>query len=147
MVRVLRDGEGGGPAGVVEPPSALSALEGLAERHRAGGLDVTVEVRGEPRPLPPALDGTAYRILQEALTNAALHGDGAARAEIAYGEDAVEIAVVNREAPVGTAREGGGHGIVGMRERAALMGGMLDTGAEGGVFTTRARLPYAPGRP
>ena len=142
MVRVLRDGQGRGAAGVVEPPSGLSALGGLAERHRAGGLDVAVEVRGQPRPLPPALDGTAYRILQEALTNAALHGDGAARVEVGYGGDALEIAVTNREAPDRTAREGGGHGIVGMRERAALMGGTLEAGAEGGVFTTRARLPY-----
>ena len=87
MVKGLRDER---PAGV-EPPSGLSALDGLAERHRAGGLDLRVDVRGRPRPLPPALDGTAYRILQEALTNAAVHGNGSALVEVDYGPDAVEI--------------------------------------------------------
>jgi len=141
MVRVLRDGAA--PGAGVEPPSGLSALGGLAERHRAGGLDVSVDVRGPARPLPPALDGTAYRILQEALTNAALHGDGAARVEVEYGAEALELTVTNRAAPNGAARPGGGHGLVGMRERAALMGGTLEAGREGAVFRARARLPYS----
>ena len=141
MVRVLRDGAA--PGAGVEPPSGLSALGGLAERHRAGGLDVSVDVRGPARPLPPALDGTAYRILQEALTNAALHGDGAARVEVEYGDEALELTVTNRAAPNGAARPGGGHGLVGMRERAALMGGTLEAGREGAVFRARARLPYS----
>jgi signal transduction histidine kinase len=138
MVRGLRDGR----AAAVEPPSGLSALDGLAERHRAGGLDVRVDVRGRPRPLPPALDGTAYRILQEALTNAAVHGEGSALVEVDYGPEAVEITVSNPTARNGAERAGGGHGIVGMRERASLMGGTLEAGAAGGVFSTRARLPY-----
>jgi len=144
MVRVLREGAEPAPgSGLVEPPSGLSALDGLAERHRAGGLDVSVDVRGQARPLPPALDGTAYRILQEALTNAALHGGGPARVEVDYGERALEITVTNPTGSNGVARPGGGHGIVGMRERAGLLGGTFEAGAANGVFRTRARLPYA----
>jgi signal transduction histidine kinase len=142
MVRALRDGAGPGAAGV-EPPSGLSALDGLVERHRAGGLDVSVDVRGPVRPLPPALDGTAYRILQEALTNASLHGDGAARVEIEYGDEALALTVTNRAARNGAARAGGGHGLVGMRERAALMGGTLEARDDDGLFRARARLPYS----
>ena len=77
MVRALRedgtDGEG------VEPPPGLAALDGLVERHRAAGLAVTARSSGSGDALPPAVDRGAYRILQEALTNAARHGDGSAR--------------------------------------------------------------------
>jgi signal transduction histidine kinase len=124
----------------VEPPPGLAALGSLVERHRAAGLDVTSDVSGEPRPLSPAVDRTAYRILQEALTNAARHGDGGARVEIAYGAGALELSVTNPlrpDRPPG----GSGHGIVGMRERAALLGGGLDAGARDGRFLVRARLP------
>ena len=148
MVRVLRDGQGSGAAGVVEPPSGLSALGGLAERHRAGGLDVAVEVRGEPRPLPPALDGTAYRILQEALTNAARHGAGDARVEVVLGDDELALTVANRLRPGGTVRtNGGGYGIAGMRERAARLGGTLEAAPRDGDYRVRARLPLASRRP
>ncbi|MDQ3866048.1 MAG: histidine kinase, partial [Actinomycetota bacterium] len=75
LVRALRD-DGTGGAGGIEPPAGLEALETIAARHRAAGLDVKVEVIGDSRPLPPALDQAAYRILQEALTNAARHGLG-----------------------------------------------------------------------
>jgi signal transduction histidine kinase len=140
MVRALRDGEA---PGAVEPPSGLSALAGLVERHRASGLEVSVDVRGAARPLPAALDGTAYRILQEALTNASLHGDGAARVEIEYGDEALALTVTNRAGRNGAARAGGGHGLVGMRERAALMGGTLEARDDDGLFRARARLPYS----
>jgi signal transduction histidine kinase len=142
MVRALRDG--GGEA-AVEPPSVLSALDGLAERHRATGHDVSVEVRGAARPLAAAVDGAAYRILQEALTNAAIHGDGAARVEVEYAADALEITVTNPVRGNGAERPGGGHGIVGMRERAGLLGGTLEARRDGAVFRTRARLPYGGG--
>jgi len=146
MVRVLRgDGEGDGD-GRVEPPTGLSALEGLTERQRAGGLDVRVDVHGEPRPVAPSVDGAAYRILQEALTNAALHGAGAARVEIRYGPDALEIVVTNPTRTEAPDRGGGGHGVVGMRERADLLGGSLEVASAGGAFSVRARLPYDPER-
>ncbi|HSI30184.1 MAG TPA: hypothetical protein VK951_02530, partial [Miltoncostaeaceae bacterium] len=68
---------------------------------------------------------------------------GAARVEVEYGDEALELTVTNRAAPNGAARPGGGHGLVGMRERAALMGGTLEAGREGPVFRARARLPYS----
>jgi signal transduction histidine kinase len=140
LVRALR--ENGSPEGV-EPPPGLAALETLAERYRGSGLAVTVRVDGSRRPLSPAADQAAYRILQEALTNAALHGRGSAEVEIAFGPSALEIAVTNPTAPGAGGRDGGGHGIVGMRERAHLLGGSIDAGASDGRFRVRARLPYA----
>jgi signal transduction histidine kinase len=140
MVRVLR--EDASQPGEVEPPAGLASLEGLVERHRAAGLDVTSAVHGERRTLPSAVDRGAYRIIQEALTNAARHGNGKARVEIAFGERELDIFVENALDPGRPARtEGGGHGVVGMRERAALLGGMLEAAAREGRFEVRARLP------
>jgi len=142
LVRVLRE-DAAPPAGV-EPPPGLAALTGLVERHRAAGLRLTISSRGERRALPRAVDQGAYRILQEALTNAARHGDGSAGVELEYGAGALDITVAN---PLGAAPvNGGGHGLVGMRERAALLGGSLEAGADEGLFRLHARLPFAAGR-
>jgi signal transduction histidine kinase len=138
FVRVLRE-NGAGPE--VEPPPALAALETLAERHRTSGLAVTVNVNGSRQPLAPAVDQGAYRIIQEALTNAARHGRGDAEVRVAFGPSAVVITVTNRVRP-GSVAHGGGHGIVGMRERASLLGGSLEAGASDGLFRVRAGLPY-----
>lgn len=152
LVRVLRDESGpvaGGPVagGPVEPaPSDTAALEQLIDRHRASGLEVSTAFDGAPRGLPSGVAWAAYRILQEALTNAARHGSGTADVRMSYGPAAVDITVSN---PVGgRGRPGGGLGIVGMRERAALLDGTLEaeTG-EAGTFRLRARLPYAAGAP
>jgi signal transduction histidine kinase len=137
LVRALRE-DGTGPA--VEPPPGLVALDTLAERYRAAGLPLTVVVEGPRRPLAPGVDQAAYRILQEALTNAARHGRGNADVRVAFGPAALELMVTNAATPNGDA--GAGHGIVGMRERASLLGGSLDVGASNGVFRVRARLPY-----
>jgi signal transduction histidine kinase len=128
--------------GTVEPSPGLAALDTLVERHGTAGLIVTVRKHGSRRPLPPGVDQAAYRILQEALTNAARHGDGHAEVEVAYGPSSLELAVSN---PIRSNRDLGGahHGIVGMRERAALIGGSLDAGASNGVFKVQAHLPYA----
>ena len=142
LVRALRDDL---PPGEVEPPPGLAALDALAERSRASGLDVTVTVEGSRRPLSPAVDQAAYRILQEALTNAAWHGRGSADVAIEFAPSSLEIAVTNPAAPDSPARDGGGHGIVGMRERAQLLGGTLEAGADNGAFRLRARLPYGEG--
>jgi signal transduction histidine kinase len=143
LVRVLR--EDGRPddvgRGSVEPPLGLAALETLAERHRSAGLVVDVHTRGSRRPLPPGVDQAAYRILQEALTNAARHGEGSAKVEIAFGTSVLELVVWN-PARGGDANLDAGHGLVGMRERAALLGGSLDVDASNGGFRVRARLPY-----
>jgi signal transduction histidine kinase len=140
LVAALREGESPDDGRLPVEPPGLAALAALTERQRAAGLDVSVEVRGRRRPLAPAVDQATYRILQEALTNAARHGDGSADVDVTFGEDALEITVANpaSDAPVGR----GGHGLVGMRERAALLGGTLEAGAAGGVFRLRARLPY-----
>jgi signal transduction histidine kinase len=138
LVRALREN---GAAPDVEPPPGLAALETLAKRYRRSGLAVTVTVDGSRRPLPPAVDQAAYRILQEALTNAARHGKGEAEVRVEFRPSAVELIVTNG-APPGAAVRGGGHGIVGMRERAFLLGGSLEAGANDGVFHVRARLPY-----
>jgi signal transduction histidine kinase len=139
LVRALRDDL---PPGEVEPLPGLAALEALAERSRASGLDVTVTVDGTRRPLSPAVDQAAYRILQEALTNAAWHGRGSANVAIEFAPSSLDIAVTNPATPGSPARDGGGHGIVGMRERAQLLGGTLETSADNGAFRLRARLPY-----
>jgi len=139
LVRALReDGSSDG----VEPPPGLAALETLAERYRASGLAVSVRVAGTPKVLAPAADQAAYRILQEALTNAALHGGGSAEVELDFGPSMLELAVSNPPAPGSAARDGGGHGIIGMRERAQLLGGSVEAGASDGRFRLRARLPY-----
>jgi signal transduction histidine kinase len=139
LVRALRDGE---PAGA---PPGLAALAALAEAHRAGGLDVTVAVRGEPAALPAAVDQATYGIAREALTNAARHGAGEAAVEVEHAGDALRLTVVNPTPPGWTpAREG--HGLVGMRERAALAGGRLEAGGADGAFRLQAELPLGAGR-
>jgi signal transduction histidine kinase len=136
LVGALRDDSS---ANTVEPPPGLAAVHALVERHRAAGLAVDVRARGTRRPLSPSADQAAYRILQEALTNAARHGQGGAEVEIEYGETGVEIRVVN---PAASGKAEEGHGLIGMRERAALLGGTLHVSAENGSFLLRARLPY-----
>lgn len=140
LVSALREGR----ETEVEPPLGLSGLESLVGRQRAAGLAVDLRVQGDRRALPPALGQAAYRIVQEALTNAARHGEGGASVEVAFGSDALDVLVTNPARP--EAADGEGHGIVGMRERALLLGGSLDAGAADGAFTVRARLPYGGGK-
>ncbi|BAL87622.1 putative two-component system sensor kinase [Actinoplanes missouriensis 431] len=215
MVRALRHGS----APALPAPAGTDALEQLVDRHRESGLQVTARVEGERRWLPSGVAWAAYRILQEALTNAARHGSGTADVRMTYGPATVDIVVRN---PVGNARDpvgsvrdltgdagesvgsvrglagdaggsagslhglagdaggsagslrglagdggaavsnvrdpggmihrpGGGMGLVGMRERVALLDGTLETGADGpdspdgpDMFRLTARLPYIP---
>jgi signal transduction histidine kinase len=128
----------------VEPPPGLAALEALLQRHRDSGLDVTATVAGERRALSPGVDRAAYRILQDALTNAARHGAGAARVEVAFGPSALDLTVANPVLDGRAARPaGGGHGVIGMSERAAALGGSLEAGVRDGRFEVHARLPFA----
>ncbi|WP_037497271.1 sensor histidine kinase [Solirubrobacter soli] len=135
LVGALRGAEEPG----VEPPPGLAALDTLLERHRRAGLDVTTTIEGEPRALRPGVDRGAYRILQEALTNSARHGRGAARVGIAFGAGALDLTVDNPVDPGRAMRAG--HGLTGMRERAALLGGSLETIDRDGRFRLHARLP------
>jgi signal transduction histidine kinase len=144
LVRVLREDRALGDR--VEAPPGLAALDALVQRHRAAGLAVTAHLAGPRLPLAPGVDRAAYRIIQEALTNAARHGNGNAQLDIAFAPGALEIAIANPTLRDPAARvAGGGRGIVGMRERAALLGGSLEAGASDGVFRVRARLPYGDG--
>jgi signal transduction histidine kinase len=141
IVGNLRDGSGlVGEA--VEAPPGLASFGTLVAGHAAAGLEVGVGVAGTPRSLGGAADQAAYRILQEALTNAARHGAGSARVELAFGDAAVELTVTNPVGPDPVPRSSGGHGLVGMRERAALLDGSLDAGRVNGAFRVRARIPY-----
>jgi signal transduction histidine kinase len=140
LVGTLREGDAA--SRVVEAPPGLASLDTLIAHHRAAGLEVTLDTAGAPRPLCAAADQAAYRILQEALTNAARHGAGSARIELAFGDAAVQLSVTNPVPVRGVPRSGGGHGLVGMQERAALLGGSLDAERSNGAFRLRARIPY-----
>jgi signal transduction histidine kinase len=122
----------------------LADLEQLLSGVREAGLPVTLRVEGAPRPLPPTIDLSAYRIVQKALTNTLKHaGPACAEVTVRYDDGlvALEIADTGR-GPDGV--RGTGHGLVGMRERTAMLGGELEAaGAGGGGFTVRARLPVA----
>jgi signal transduction histidine kinase len=126
-----------------QTPIGLAALDGLLKRHRDAGLHVDLAVGGDRRLLAPATDQAAYRILQESLTNALRHGDGGARVKLVYDDDALEIRVANESR--GNVPAPPGHGIVGMRERASLLGGSFSVESMNGLFRVRARLPYSGG--
>jgi signal transduction histidine kinase len=133
-----------------EPQPGMAGLEALVERARGAGLPVALRVDGERPDVSQGLDLAAYRIVQEALTNALRHAGGApAEVLVRYGPDVIELEVADRgRGPAGPPATGGGddrlvgHGLVGMRERAQLYGGELHAGPRaGGGFAVRARLP------
>jgi signal transduction histidine kinase len=124
------------------PQPSLTELDALVAGVREAGLAVELEVVGDPIALAPGVDLSAYRIVQEALTNALKHaGPARARVIVRYSDDAVELEVSD-DGPGGVDAPGTGHGLVGMRERVALYGGDLEAGSrrEGG-WALRARLP------
>jgi signal transduction histidine kinase len=126
------------------PQPGIAALPALVASVRKAGLSVSLAVDGERAQLPGAVDVSAYRIVQEALTNALKHaGPARARVRVHCAGDAVTIEVRDDgSGTTGTASEPGGHGLVGMRERAAVLGGELRAGPEpGGGFAVRATLP------
>jgi signal transduction histidine kinase len=141
MLGVLREMADEGPG--LAPQPGLSALDELARQVREAGLPVNVRVEGEPRPLPPGIDLSAYRIVQEGLTNALKHaGPATAEVVVRYGPRELELVVRDDGRGRGPSANGGGHGLLGMRERVALYGGDLTAGPrpEGG-FALAARLP------
>ena len=139
LLGVVRSDDG--PA-ALKPQPGLADLEQLVSGVREAGLPVTLRIEGSPRPLPPALDLSAFRIVQEALTNTLKHaGPAQAQVTIRYEDGLVTLEITDTgHGPQGA--RGAGHGLVGMRERAAMFGGQLEAGqADGGGFTVRARLP------
>jgi signal transduction histidine kinase len=142
------------------PQPGLDDLDGLLESARTGGVTVSVGVSGTPRPVPEGVDLSAYRIVQEALSNAMRHAPGSAvRVMLYYGETALHIEVRNGGSASGAQvtgaqhngaglGRGSGHGIIGMRERAAMLGGHLRAGPTGdGEFLVTAALPLGDGEP
>jgi signal transduction histidine kinase len=126
------------------PQPGLDRLDELAEPLRAGGLEVVVRREGEPAELPAGVDVSAYRIVQEALTNTLRHARAtSAEVTVRYGDGAVEVDVLDdgRVAPAENGQTAG-RGLVGMRERASLLGGTLEAGPlPGGGYRVHARLP------
>jgi len=145
LVGILR--EPGHHDASTAPVPSLSRAEDVVADVRAAGLDVELEVRGTPLELPRALDLSAYRILQEALTNVLRHAPGShARVLVDYARDAVDITVRDdgrRAGPQLASKASGGHGLVGMRERAQMFGGTLDAGPVDGGYQVVAHLPTA----
>ena len=123
----------------------MAELAALAEGVRAAGLPVALVIDGDPAGLPAAVDISAYRIVQEALTNVLKHaGQASAQVNVRCGADVVQIEVTDDGAgPQAGGQPGAGHGLAGMRERVALFGGELVTGPQpDGGFAVRARLPF-----
>jgi signal transduction histidine kinase len=152
MRRLLNAMREDGDEAELGPHPGLADLDRLVRDVGAAGLEVTVRTDGEPRPLPAGLDLSAYRIVQEGLTNSLKHS-GAARAEVvvAYEPEALRLEVRDpgdRDGRAGTTVNGRGHGLVGIRERVKIFGGEMSAGpAPGGGFLVRARLPVGGGSP
>ena len=125
------------------PQPSLGRVEALADEMRASGLPVELDVQGAPNGIPPGIDVSGYRIVQEALTNVLKHaGPTVARVGVRYSTDAVEIVVAD-DGRGGLTGSGTGNGLLGIRERVAVVGGEIDAGPQpDGGFAVRAWLPY-----
>ncbi|MFE6041287.1 sensor histidine kinase [Streptomyces sp. NPDC056452] len=125
------------------PAPGLDRLPELVDQAAAAGLTVTVEADGAPGAVPPGTDLAAFRIVQEALTNVVRHsGSRSAEVRIAYGSEGIRLRIDDEGPATGGDAGGSGNGLVGMRERAAALGGTIDAGPRpGGGFRVRAQLP------
>ncbi|RBY85376.1 sensor histidine kinase [Blastococcus sp. TF02A-26] len=142
-VGLLRGEPSDGPCrtrGLADVPDLVAATA-------AAGVDVRLVVDGDPRPLPAAVEATAHRVVQEALTNVLRHADAStATVTVAHDTDSLTVTVADDGRGSGGA-DGTGHGLEGMRERVALLGGrLLAADRPGGGFAVSALLPVAPGR-
>jgi signal transduction histidine kinase len=143
MLGILREADSG-PA--LTPQPGIANLQMLLTQVRESGLPVELEVRGDPEPLPPGIDLSAYRIVQEALTNALKYA-GPARACVVVHFAPGSLTLEIDDDGVGSSAAGnGGHGLVGMRERVAVFGGDVEAGPKrGGGYRVTARLPLEAG--
>jgi signal transduction histidine kinase len=125
------------------PQPGLDDLPLLVSQVREAGLPVELRVEGDHRELPVGIELSAYRIVQEALTNALKHaGDARASVRVRYGPDSLELEIADDGSGAAADAPGGGHGLVGMRERVALYGGRFDAGRrQNGGFAVRVLLP------
>ena len=124
------------------PQPGMATIDSLLDGVRAAGLPVDLEVAGEPRELPPGVDLAAYRVVQEALTNALKYaGPAHAWVAVSWGDGELALEISNDGRGDGDGN-GGGHGLAGMRERVSLYGGEIESGPrQGGGYVVRARLP------
>jgi signal transduction histidine kinase len=136
------------PADTVEhrPQPSLGDVEALIAEYRVAGLPVDLKITGAPRTLPGGVELSVYRIVQEALTNVLKHARPTRVAvRLAFGSTRLEVEITD-DGESSNGNAGPGHGIVGMRERVALLGGELETGrVDDGGFRVRARLPLGSG--
>jgi signal transduction histidine kinase len=141
MVGVLRRPE---EAPALAPQPSLEHVERLVEHTRQTGLPVELRIEGEPVQLPGGVDLTAYRLVQEGLTNAVKHARaGQAEVVVRYSDGQVEL-TVSDDGCGGGGGEGGGHGLLGLRERVSVYGGRLEAGPRsGGGYRLRATLPVS----
>jgi signal transduction histidine kinase len=141
MVGVLRRPE---EAPALAPQPSLDYLDRLVEQAREAGLPVELRIEGDPVQLPAGLDLTAYRLVQEGLTNAMKHAHAeSTQVLVRYGDKDIEVSVTDDGQGRGDGTSGG-HGLVGMRERVSVYGGELEAGPRpGGGYRLRARLPLA----
>jgi signal transduction histidine kinase len=150
MRRLLGVLRGADAAAEFAPQPGMDRLEGLMAAVRGAGLAADLRVVGVQRPLPPGVELSAYRILQEALSNALRHAPGApATVEVDYQPERLRLRVHNQAPPVRGERPrpaSPGHGLIGMRERAAMLGGTLTAGPDGeGGYLVEAVLPLDAG--
>jgi len=141
ILNVLRQADDADP---VQPAPGLAQLDALVEGARRAGLPITLTVTGPPFPLPAAVDLAAYRIVQESLTNVIRHaGPAVATVSVSYHPDELDIDVTDTgHGPPASPGSTAGHGQAGMRERAAAVGGTVQTGpCPGGGYQVTARLP------
>jgi signal transduction histidine kinase len=146
LVGMLRGGDESLP---LAPQPSLKELGTLVEQVRAAGLPVQLAIEGEPRDLPPGVDLSAFRIVQEALTNALRHaGPAQARVVLRYRAADLELEIADNGAGSSdTTGSSSGYGLVGMRERVSVYGGELQAGTQpGGGYALRVRLPLGPAR-
>ncbi|SDK11743.1 Histidine kinase-, DNA gyrase B-, and HSP90-like ATPase [Nonomuraea maritima] len=163
LLGLLAPAPDGADDSVLAPSPGLDGLNTLIDRFAFTGLHVETRVLGEPRPLPPGIDATVYRIIQEALTNALKHAEPDTKAEVTirYADNQVRVEVLNtgpsaltadpgRAAPTAQRRgrdAGAGRGLLGLSERVAVYGGDLDARRRlGGGYRIRARIPLKPPR-
>ncbi|MDQ6851605.1 MAG: sensor histidine kinase [Actinomycetota bacterium] len=138
LVGMLR----GGAGDTLAPQPGIDDMPTLIEQMCSAGLPVELLLDGEPAALPVGLSLSAYRIVQEGLTNALKHGGGTACVRVSYGRDCLELMISDTGADHVSDTTGGGHGLVGIRERVALYGGTLDVGHQPvGGFGIRVLLP------
>lgn len=143
LVGLLRE-QGATPEFV--PPPTLRAIDVLVGTVRESGLPVELEIEGKPQELPPGIDLAAYRVIQESLTNALRYaGPAQAWVTVRWREGDLELEIAN-DGTTGGGGRGGGHGLAGLQERVALVGGSIESGPRaGGGFVVTAHLPLEAG--